>query len=145
MDTGMVVFGVEDTMRALEIGALETMMLFEDLEINRYVIKNPIKGDTKILLLNPTQEKNTKYFKDQETGVDFDVVDQVSLAEWVCNNYMNYGAKIEFITDKSQEGFQFVKGFGGIGGFLRYKIELEDHLVDVNTGGDDFDPESDFI
>jgi peptide chain release factor subunit 1 len=36
LDTGMVVFGVEDTMKAMEIGALETMMLFEELEVNRY-------------------------------------------------------------------------------------------------------------
>jgi len=27
----MVVFGVEDAMKALEIGALETMLLFEDI------------------------------------------------------------------------------------------------------------------
>ena len=26
------------------------------------------------------------------------------------------GTKLEFITNKSQEGAQFVKGFGGIGG-----------------------------
>lgn len=54
LDTGLVVFGVEDTMKAMEIGALETMMLFEDLEINRYVLKNPVKGDAKTILLNPT-------------------------------------------------------------------------------------------
>jgi peptide chain release factor subunit 1 len=54
LDSGMVVFGVEDTMKAMELGALETMMLFEELEINRYVLKNPFKGDTKTLLLNPT-------------------------------------------------------------------------------------------
>lgn len=74
MDTGLVVFGVEDTMKALEIGALETMMLFEDLEVTRYHLKNPIKGDDKVILLNPTQEKNTKYFKDQDSGTDYDVI-----------------------------------------------------------------------
>jgi peptide chain release factor subunit 1 len=74
-DTGMVVFGVEDTMKAMEIGALETMMLFEDLEVNRYLLKNPVKGDTKTILLNPTQEKNSKYFKDNESGQDYDVVE----------------------------------------------------------------------
>lgn len=68
LDSGMVVFGVEDTMKAMEVGALETMMLFEDLEVNRYVVKNPLKGDQKVLLLNPSQEKNTKHFKDQESG-----------------------------------------------------------------------------
>jgi len=30
LDSGMVVFGIEDTMKALEVGALETMMLFEE-------------------------------------------------------------------------------------------------------------------
>ena len=49
----MIVFGVEDTIKALEIGALETILLFENLEINRYVIKNPVKGDTKTLVLTP--------------------------------------------------------------------------------------------
>lgn len=74
-----------------------------------------------------------------------DVVSEDNLAEWLCHNYTKFGAEIEFITDKSQEGFQFVKGFGGIGGFLRYKVEIEDHHGDLNAGGDDFDPETDFI
>lgn len=55
LDTGMIVFGVEDTMKALEIGALETLMLFEELEITRYEIKNPVKGDSRVIFLNPTQ------------------------------------------------------------------------------------------
>lgn len=74
-----------------------------------------------------------------------DVVQEDSLAEWLCHNYQNFGAQVEFITDKSQEGYQFVKGFGGIGGFLRYKVDMEELIGDVNAGGDDFDPESDFI
>lgn len=49
----MIVFGVEDTMRAMEQGAVDLVLLYEDLEINRYVIKNPVKGDTKTLFLNP--------------------------------------------------------------------------------------------
>ena len=58
LDTNMIVFGVEDTMKALEMGALETVLLFEDLDITRFVIKNPIKGETKILYLNPTQKND---------------------------------------------------------------------------------------
>jgi hypothetical protein len=41
-----------------------------------------------------------------------------------------FGAKLEFITNKSQEGAQFCKGFGGIGGILRWKVDfmtLADH------------------
>lgn len=74
LDTGMIVFGVEDTMKALEIGAIETILLFEELEINRYVIKNPVKGDTKTLFLNASQQKDSRYFKDQASGIDLEVV-----------------------------------------------------------------------
>jgi len=51
------------------------LLLYENLEINRYVIKNPVKGDTKILMLTPNQEKDPKYFKDAESGVDLETVD----------------------------------------------------------------------
>jgi peptide chain release factor subunit 1 len=47
----MIVFGVDDTMRALEGGAVDLVLLYEELEINRYVLKNTIKGDTKIIYL----------------------------------------------------------------------------------------------
>ena len=53
----MIVFGVDDTMKALEAGALETIMLYEDIEQTRYVIKHPVKGDSRTLFLNPKQEK----------------------------------------------------------------------------------------
>lgn len=33
------------------------------------------------------------------------------------------------MTDRSQEGMQFCKGFGGIGGILRYKVAFEDMAV----------------
>jgi len=101
LDTGMIVFGVEDTLKALELGALELIMLFEDIEVTRYVIKNPVKGDTKTLFLTPAQQKDQKYFKDQASGLDLDVISEDNLAEWLCHNYMNYGASVEFITDKS--------------------------------------------
>lgn len=53
---------------------------------------------------------------------------------------------MQFITDKSQEGFQFVKGFGGIGGFLRYGNNfLDDPMASGKEADGDFDPENDFI
>ena len=146
LDTGMIVFGVEDTMKALELGALETMMLFENIEIMRYEIKNPVKNETKTYLLNAQQEQDPKYFKDAETGVDLEVVSSESLADWLCLNYKSYGITIEFITDKSPDGFQFVKGFGGIGGFLRYRMDVDDVIGDaMGNYDDDFDPDEDFI
>ena len=53
-----------------------------------------------------------------------EITEKLSLVEWFANNYMNFGATLEFVTDKSQEGAQFVRGFGGIGGLMRYPVEI---------------------
>lgn len=105
MDTNMIVFGVEDTMKALDMTALETLMLYEDIEVMRYEIRNPVKNETNVYLLTPKQEEDPKYFKDPETGVDLEVVSSEQLSDWLCLNYQSFGVKIEFITDKSPDGF----------------------------------------
>lgn len=143
-DTGMIVFGVDESIQALEAGALETVMLYEDIEVMRYEIKNPFKDETKVHYLNKVQQKDPKYFKDAETGSDLEVVKTELLSEWLCFNYEKFGARLEFITDKSQEGYQFCNGFGGIGGFLRYKLNMDDIMKGAGND-DDFDPDEDFI
>jgi len=40
---------------------------------------------------------------------------------------------LEFVTNKSQEGSQFVKGFGGIGALLRYQVDF----LEMEGGDDD--------
>lgn len=47
-----------------------------------------------------------------------ELLESQPLLEWLANNYKSFGATLEIITDKSQEGSQFVRGFGGIGGNL---------------------------
>ena len=40
-DTGKICFGVEDTMKCLDSGAIETLLLYENLEHWRVTLKNP--------------------------------------------------------------------------------------------------------
>jgi peptide subunit release factor 1 (eRF1) len=49
----MVVFGIIDTIKALELRALDTIMLYEDIDAHRYQLKHPIKKDTMVVFLNP--------------------------------------------------------------------------------------------
>jgi peptide chain release factor subunit 1 len=66
--------------------------------------------------------------------------------EWLANNYKNYGCKLEFVTDRSGEGTQFVKGFGGIGGILRWKVDfvqMGEYEDAANRDAKDDDSDSD--
>ena len=121
-DTGKYCFGVDDTMRALEMGAVETLMCWENLDVKRYELKDP-EGKVEVKFLRPDQQKVAAHFKDAE-GNDLDVVSQEILIEWFAENYKQFGTTLEFVTNRSQEGSQFCKGFGGIGGLLRWKVDF---------------------
>jgi peptide chain release factor subunit 1 len=59
----------------------------------------------------------------------------------LANNYKSFGAVLEFVTDRSQEGSQFTKGFGGIGGILRWKVDFAEMemAAEMDDVQEDFD------
>ena len=123
-DTGKYCFGIEDTLKALEMGAVEILIVFENLNLMRYTLKNTKSNEEEILHLNSEQEKDTTYFN-TEDGVELEIIDKIDLVEWFAENYKKFGTRLEFISDKGhQEGTQFVKGFGGLGGILRYRVDF---------------------
>ena len=135
-DSGKYVFGVKDTLQGLEMGAVETLICWENLDIIRYKLKNSA-GEEKVLNLRPDEEKDKSHFTDAESGQELELVESMPLLEWLANNYKGFGAQLEIVTDKSQEGAQFVKGFGGIGGLLRYRVDMAAQQEFENE--DDFD------
>ncbi|OMP03498.1 Peptide chain release factor eRF1/aRF1 [Corchorus olitorius] len=125
-DTKKYVFGVEDTMKVLEMGAIQTLIVWENLEINGYVLKNSATDEILIIKhLSKEQEGDERnFFQDPQLEVE----EKMVLLERLAENYENYkrfGCSLEIVTDGSQEGSQFCKGFGGIGGILQYKLLMK--------------------
>mmetsp|Transcript_13002 Transcript_13002/g.15781 ORF Transcript_13002/g.15781 Transcript_13002/m.15781 type:complete len:449 (-) Transcript_13002:232-1578(-) len=123
-DTGKYCFGISDTFKALELGAVETLIMWENLTTLRYELKNNQTDEVTVLHLNPEQEKDRSLFIDKDTGIELEVVDKQQLIEWMATNYKKFGTTLEFISDRSQEGSQFCKGFGGVGGVLRWQVDF---------------------
>lgn len=160
-DTGKYCFGVDDTLKALELGSVETLIVWENLDITRHVLRNAAGGiflpqlfsrmdvDTAIeeivIHVNKEQEKDREKFVDKSTGTEMEqIIEPQSLLEWFAEKYKEFGAALEFVTNKSQEGAQFVKGFGGIGGLLRYKVDFT-NLASVDDDEDEFYSDDDDI
>lgn len=145
MDSGKYCFGVDETLKALEMGAVHTLIVWENLEHNRVVMRNPQTSQDKVYFLKPSQEKDEKLYKDVETGVTLEVADRLTMTEWLANSYKGFGCVLEFVTNRSQEGAQFCKGFGGIGGLLRWRVDfqvMEGQIV-VEDRDEDFDADFD--
>jgi len=137
-DTGKYVYGVEDTLKGLEMGAVETLICWENMDVTRYCLKGS-NGEEKVLHLRSDAEKDKSHFVDAETGTEMEMVESMALLEWLANNYKRFGATLEIVTDKSQEGAQFVRGFGGIGGLLRYRVDFQE--LELEYGVNDIDLE----
>jgi peptide chain release factor subunit 1 len=140
-DTGKYCFGFEDTIKSLDMGAVETLIVWENLDVQRYTLKNHQTEEERVIHIRPDEEKNKTLFMDG--GVELEVLEKMALIEWFANNYKQFGATLEIITDKSQEGSQFCRGFGGVGGILRYKVDFQSFEVFesdyVKDDLDDFD------
>ena len=141
-DTGKICFGAEETVRCLLDNSISTLVVWDNLGIQRVELRK--KKD------NPDDEIVVKYLKledveyksvwiEKATGDEYIILDYDSLIDWLSENYQSFKTDLFFVTDKSPEGTQFVTGFSGIGGLLRYKI---DH---VEVHQDQSDSDNDFI
>ncbi|CAG8025119.1 unnamed protein product [Penicillium salamii] len=141
-DSGRVCYGIEDTLKALELGAAEILIVHENLEVTRWVMKNSAGVEVIAHTTKAQEANNRELFQDKETGLDMEVVDSGSFLEWLAEAYKDFGANLEFVSDRSGEGNQFVKGFGGIGAILRYKVNFE-QLADYSDDDEFYDESED--
>ena len=82
---------MDETLKALEMGAVETLIVWENFDVTRYVLRNTQNQETKVIHLRSDQEKEKSHFQDKETGVELEHVEEMPLLEWFANNYKNFG------------------------------------------------------
>lgn len=137
-DSGKVCYGVDDTLRAMELGAAQTLVVWENLDITRVALKPSGEGSEVVRNLLKGQEEDRSLFMDKDTGQEMELISQMPFLEWLAEKYRDFGATLEFVSDRSSEGNQFVKGFGGIGAILRYKVNFE-QLADLEDEDEFYD------
>ena len=138
-DTGKYVFGLKDTIEALENGMVDLLIIWENIDFVRLTLKDN-KDEIRVETVSDKKVLGQK-FKPDDSDIEYEIIEKVYLSEWLLNNYKRYVSHLEIVTDKTSEGNQFVKGFGGIGGILRYKLEQNFEEIEENNSFD----EDDFI
>jgi len=142
-DSNKYCFGIRDCLYALEGSATHTLILYENLDMDRYEVT--CDGETKILYYTTEQAKAADAFKDATSGKDMEIQEKVQVVEWMAENYKKYGCALAFVTDRSQEGAQFVKGFGGMGALLRWPLDMSNVEVNEEEAPVDDDNDYDFL
>jgi peptide chain release factor subunit 1 len=124
MTNNKVCYGIKDTIYALEAGAIDKLIIWDELTIVRYVLK-----DNSVVYYEPEiMEKK-----------GLEIMDETLYTDWVAENYKKFGTNLHFVSDRTQEGLQFCMGFGGIGGILRYTMQFEEDEEYIDDNYSDTD------
>ena len=121
-DDGLYSYGEEEVRNNLIIGAVDTLLLSEDLSSMRKTFKCGSCGyETGITVKNQSEADSleercpecNELLKEEASELLVD--DFVELAE-------EMNTSVEFISTETEEGMQLYRAFGGIGAILRYYV-----------------------
>ena len=114
---GNVVYGYEDTKKALDAGAVETLLISEAFNWVRVKFRCVCNFTTEKELASNLVDKQ----KCPNCGQKLIEEGSFELADELVEKATSLGARIEYISTESSEGNQF-KELSGVGAFLRFKL-----------------------
>lgn len=118
-NTGLYCYSLNHTMYALEMGAIDKLIIWENCPWFRYTyLTDECKEEVGYV-------KDLKLVKEKISGYEL-------LIDWFVENESKLGTKLELVTDSTSEGTNYCQGFGGIGGILRWKVNFDtiDEVLD---------------
>jgi peptide chain release factor subunit 1 len=142
LDTSLVMFGVNETMKCLKECSVETLIVYDNLDYQIVDLKSLKDGEITQKYIKLDQVLYKSSWIDKTTEEEYTILDYDSLVDWIGEHYTEFGCILYYVSDLSPEGHQFVQGFAGIGAILKYKVQGDDFEHEYNE--DDYDVD-DFI
>jgi peptide chain release factor subunit 1 len=120
---GLAAYGERDVRRALEAGAVETLLVSEGIRRKRYEMKCTRCGEALFRVLEPSETAQLSSLVCPKCGGT--TFEKVSVQDHVTELFdaaARYGAAIRMISTESEEGEMLLKAFEGLGAILRYPL-----------------------
>ncbi len=117
-DGGLAIYGEEQVRNALLIGAVDTLIVSEDLRRERLKLTCPNCGAKKEVVA----EDSTAIIKCDKCGSIMKTDEVDDLVEELHKMAAANNTKVEFVSGESEEGGLLMKGFGGLAGILRFRV-----------------------
>jgi len=126
-DTGLATYGEEHVRRQLERGAVETLILSEDLQTKRLLVECSNCGYSEWASVQPVDmfrfEKELATRKCPKCGLQtLRVKERRDLIDELIEMAEKLGVKVEIVSSRTEEGEMLLKSFGGVAAILRYRF-----------------------
>jgi len=97
MDTGKYCFGAKDTYEALEGGMIETLLVWDKLDILRTQVRNKATGLVSVVF------HKEDAVPDGGQGNVLEVIESIPFIEYLADHYKEFGAQLEIVHDSTSE------------------------------------------
>ena len=115
---GLAAYGEEEVRKYLELGAVDTLLLSEDLRYERVRYRCPKCGRETIVTLREGGERTPVC---EDDAIPMEEVERRDIVLELSELAEIMGSKVEFLSTESEEGEMLYKAFGGIAAILRFK------------------------
>lgn len=119
-DDGLASYGEKEVRHNLQIGAVEILLLSEDMNSQRLTYECSVCGHT--------SEYTSKNSESDAEEVCNNCNEKMKITETkdVINDFVEMseevGSEVEIVSTETEEGMQLLRAFGGIGAILRYRM-----------------------
>ena len=117
---GLASYGEKEITKNLQIGAVDTLLLSEELKSKKLFIECPVCGHKEEKTLKEHQSLDD--LTCPECNEKMEITKEDDLIEYLVGIAENMGSSVELISTETDEGMQLFRGFGGIAGILRYHV-----------------------
>ena len=126
-DTGKITYGEEEVRRALESGAVNTLLLSEAVEMTRVTVKCGACGYQE---QHTVKNKALNEFEQSLAGkpcpkcgaASLSIIDKEDLIDDFAKLAEYTNAQVEVISTETEEGQMLKNSFGGVAAILRFKV-----------------------
>ena len=115
---GLAAYGEEEVRKYLELGAVDILLLSEDLRYERVKYRCPKCGKEVEITVRDGVEKPPVC---EEDGPQMEEIERKDIVLELSEIAENMGSKVEFLSTESEEGEMLFRAFGGIAAILRFK------------------------
>ena len=121
-DDGLYSYGENEVRNNLVIGAVDTLLLSEDLDSMRKTFQCPSCGFEKGITVKKQSEADAIEERCPNCNELIKEVDSELLVDEFVELAEDMNTSVEFISTETEEGMQLYRAFGGIGAILRYYV-----------------------
>ncbi|MCS7143659.1 MAG: peptide chain release factor aRF-1 [Archaeoglobaceae archaeon] len=115
---GLAVYGEDEIRKFLELGAVDILLVSEELRYERVRYRCPSCG--RELLMTLRDKSSSRQICERE-GLEMEEIERVDVVLELSEIAERMNTKVEFLSTETEEGEVLLKAFGGIAGILRFK------------------------